>query len=302
MKNSKAIKSVNTQSKTSSAFALGLNADESLKFYIKRVSKYPVLNQEDEKELARLASIGDEDAKKSLIQANLRLVVNILRKSIHTSGVPMFDLIQEGNLGLIAAVEKFNWKLGYKFSTYATWWIKQAMFRAISEQSFSMKIPVYIQETLSKYRKIKHSLEQKYSCAVKPSVVASKMGVSEEKIDTFLGAYTKALSLESSLDTNDETRMSLCEIIEDVKENVEKNVEYEDLKRDIKIALNSLKTREREVLSMRFGLEDETRKTLEEIGNMYGVTKECIRQMEKRALKKINSSSQIKELLSCYVF
>ena len=143
----------------------------------------------------------------------------------------MFDLIQEGNLGLIAAVDKFKWDLGYKFSTYATWWIKQAMFKAISEQSHCMKIPVYIQETLSKYKKVKHSLEQKYNCSIKPSVVANKMGISEEKINTFLGAYTKALSLEASMDANDDSQMSLSEIIEDVKQNVERTIEYEDLKR-----------------------------------------------------------------------
>ena len=197
MKNSSA-----KASKTTSVFSLDFKSDSSLNFYVKRVSKFPVLSTEDEKELARLSSLGNEDAKKRLIQANLRLVINIARKSIHVSSLSMFDLIQEGNLGLIAAVDKFKWDLGYKFSTYATWWIKQAMFKAISEQSHCMKIPVYIQETLSKYKKVKHSLEQKYNCSIKPSVVANKMGISEEKINTFLGAYTKALSLEASMDAN----------------------------------------------------------------------------------------------------
>ena len=164
-----------------------------------------------------------------------------------------------------------------------------------------MKIPVYIQETLSKYKKIKHSLEQKYNCTIKPSVVANKMGISEEKIDTFLGAYTKALSLEASADANEDNQMTLSEIIEDVKQNVEKTIEYEDLKHDIKIALNTLKDREKEVITLRFGLKGETRKTLEEIGNMYGVTKECIRQTEKRAIRKIHSSAVARELLACYV-
>ena len=296
MKNSSA-----KASKTTSVFSLDFKSDSSLNFYVKRVSKFPVLSTEDEKELARLSSLGNEDAKKRLIQANLRLVINIARKSIHVSSLSMFDLIQEGNLGLIAAVDKFKWDLGYKFSTYATWWIKQAMFKAISEQSHCMKIPVYIQETLSKYKKVKHSLEQKYNCSIKPSVVANKMGISEEKINTFLGAYTKALSLEASMDANDDSQMSLSEIIEDVKQNVERTIEYEDLKKDIKIALNTLKDKEKEVITLRFGLKSGSRKTLEEIGNMYGVTKECIRQMEKRAIKKIRQASLTRDLLSCYM-
>ncbi len=300
MKNARSLNFKTRQ--TNSLFNSNLAIDESLSFYVKRVSKFPVLTATEEKELARLSALGNENAKKKLTQSNLRLVVNIARKSIHASGLSMFDLIQEGNLGLMAAVDKFNWKLGYKFSTYATWWIKQAMFKAISEQSHCMKIPVYIQETLSKYKKIKHSLEQKYNCSIKPSVVANKMGISEEKIDTFLGAYTKALSLEASMDSNEENQMTLSEIIEDVKQNVEKTIEYEDLKHDIKIALNSLKDREKEVITLRFGLKGEAKKTLEEIGNMYGVTKECIRQMEKRAIRKIHSSSAARELLSCYVF
>ncbi len=295
------MKTSNKAVRTSSVFSSDLKSDSSLNFYVKRITKFPVLNAEDEKELARLSSLGHEDAKKRLIQANLRLVVNIARKSIHVSSLSMFDLIQEGNLGHIAAVDKFRWDLGYKFSTYATWWIKQAMFKAISEQSHCMKIPVYIQETLSKYKKVKHSLEQKYNCAVKPSVVANKMGISEEKIDTFLGAYTKALSLEASMDANDDSQMSLSEIIEDVKQNVEKTIEYEDLKHDIKIALDTLKAKEKEVITLRFGLSNGSRKTLEEIGNMYGVTKECIRQMEKRAINKIRTTSLTRELLACYM-
>lgn len=295
------MKTSNKAVRTSSVFNSDLKSDSSLNFYVKRISKFPVLNAEDEKELARLSSLGNEDAKKRLIQANLRLVINIARKSIHVSSLSMFDLIQEGNLGLIAAVDKFRWDLGYKFSTYATWWIKQAMFKAISEQSHCMKIPVYIQETLSKYKKVKHSLEQKYNCAVKPSVVANKMGISEEKIDTFLGAYTKALSLEASMDANDDSQMSLSEIIEDVKQNVEKTIEYEDLKNDIKTALDTLKAKEKEVITLRFGLSNGSRKTLEEIGNMYGVTKECIRQMEKRAINKIRTTSLTRELLACYM-
>ena len=275
--------------------------DNFLSFYYKKISKYPVLSTEEEKELARLSSLGDNNAKTKLIQSNLRLVINIARKSIHISKLSMADLIQEGNLGLMVALDKYNWKLGYKFSTYATWWIKQAMFKAISEQSHCMKIPVYIQETLSKYKKIKNSLEQKYNCQIKPSIVADKMGISENKINTFLNAFTKSLSIENSLDAADDKQLNLSEIIEDVKQNVEKEIESEELKKDIKKALNILKEKEREVITLRFGLEDSGKRTLEEIGNIYGVTKECIRQIEKRAIRKIYMDYETRSRLLNYI-
>ena len=275
--------------------------ENPLSFYYKKISKFPVLTSEEEKELARQASSGDKEAKIKLIQSNLRLVINIARKSIHVSKLSMADLIQEGNLGLIAALDKYNWKLGYKFSTYATWWIKQAMFKAISEQSHCMKIPVYIQETLSKYKKIKNSLEQKYNCQIKPAVVADKMGISENKINTFLNAFTKSLSIENSLDAIDDKQLNLSEIIEDVKQNVEIKIENEELKKDIKKALSILKEKEQEVITLRFGLEDNGKKTLEEIGNIYGVTKECIRQIEKRAIRKIYMNNETRKNLIDYI-
>ena len=286
-------------------FAQISNFDENLAQYVRKISKYPILSAQEEKELARKVAEGDIEAKKKLVQSNLKLVFNVAKKSIHSTTLSMGDLIQEGNMGLIAAVDKFNWKLGYKFSTYATWWIKQAMFKAISEQSYSMKIPVYIQETLSRYKKAKTSLEQKYGCSVKSSQVAEKIGYSEEKIDLFLNAFNKALSLETGFETQNDAKgtreMSLGEIIEDEKQNVEKYVLDEQLKHDINCALECLKTREKEVLTMRFGLNESARKTLEEIGNIYGVTKECIRQIEKRALSKIHSTKACREMLISYV-
>ena len=282
-----------------------INFDENITQYIKEIAKLPTLSQEEEKELARLASIGDKEAKNKLIQANLKLVVNIAKKSIHSTTLCMSDLIQEGNLGLMVAIEKFNWKLGYKFSTYATWWIKQAMFKAISEQSYSMKIPVYIQETLSKYKKVKSELEQKEGKNVKNSEVAQKIGLSEEKIDTFLNVYNKALSIETGMQAlgsaNGTKEMSLSEIIEDEKQNVEQTVVDKELKKDIKSALECLKNKEKDVIVLRFGLEEGKKKTLEEIGNIYGVTKECIRQIEKRAIKKISSTKSAIQALECYI-
>lgn len=276
-------------------------SENPLTLYLNRISKYPTLTNEEEKELASLAHNGDNHAKTKLIQSNLRLVVNIAKKSIHVSKLSILDLIQEGNIGLMVALDKFNYKLGYRFSTYATWWIKQAMFKAISEQSHCMKIPVYIQETLSKYKKVKHSLEQKYNCQIKTSVIANKIGVSEDKINTFLNAFTKSLSIENTLSNEEDKELSLSDIIEDVKQNVEKEVEQEELKHDILQSLDVLKQKEREVIHLRFGLNDSEKKTLEEIGNMYGVTKECIRQIEKRAIRKIYMDNETRCRLLSYI-
>ena len=158
-------------------------SDMNLNSYIKEISGYKNLTPEEEQELAKKSKEGDNGAKQELIKSNLKLVVTIARKVIHSSKLPMIDLIQEGNLGLMVAAEKFNWKFGYRFSTYASWWIKQAMFKAISEQSHSVKIPVYIQETLSKYSKIKTDLEKEGRTNIKVEEVAKKMNIEPEKIN-----------------------------------------------------------------------------------------------------------------------
>jgi len=220
----------------------------------------------------------------------LKLVVAIAKKIVHSSNLPMIDLIQEGNLGLMVAVDKFNYKLGYRFSTYASWWIKQAVFKAISEQSHSMKVPVYIQETLSKYSKIKQSMEQETSAPVKVEDVAKKMNIEPDKIDRFLNAYSKTLSFDSECDYNGKSDVCLAEIIEDKRSSTNESVEYEALQKDISELLNCLKGREQNVIMLRFGLNDEPKQTLEEIGKIYGVTKECIRQTEARALRKLKNT------------
>lgn len=153
---------------------LSASNDSILTGYLREIANYPSLSSSEEKKIAKLAKKGDAEAKKKLIQANLKLVVCIAKKAIHMSGLPMIDLIQEGNLGLMIAAEKFNYKLGYKFATYASWWIKQSMFKAISEQSHCMKIPVYIQETLSKFSKLKSEMEKEYNCQVQTKDVAKK--------------------------------------------------------------------------------------------------------------------------------
>ncbi len=275
--------------------------DSVLSNYIREISDYKSLSTVEEKELAKAAKAGNEEAKQKLIEANLKLVVTIAKKAIHMSKLPMIDLIQEGNLGLMVAAEKFNYKLGYKFATYASWWIKQAMFKAISEQSYSMKIPVYIQETLSKFSKIKREMERESNCQVNTQDVAKKMNIPADKIDTFLNAYSKTISIESGLENNDGRDMCIADIIEDEKASATHEVEYEDLKNDINMVISTLKEREQEVVKMRYGLEDNVKYTLEEIGNIYGVTKECIRQTELRALKKMRFSVIGQEVLSGYV-
>ena len=275
--------------------------DELLKDYVREISDYRVLSQDEEKALAKRAKAGDLEAKKQLIKANLKLVITIAKKVIHVSGLPMTDLIQEGNMGLMIAADKFNYKLGYKFATYASWWIKQSMFKAISEQSHCMKMPVYIQETLSRFSKLKREMERECNSQVKTEDVAKKMNISADKIDSFLNAYSKTISIESGLENNDGKEMNIADIIEDKKASATDNAEFEDLKSDILNVISTLKEREQEVVKLRYGLEDNNKMTLEEIGNIYGVTKECIRQTELRALKKMRFSVLGQQVLAAYV-
>lgn len=274
--------------------------DNTLTAYLREIADYPQLTAEEEKIVAEKIEQGDSEAKQKLIQANLKLVVTIAKKTIHMSGVPMIDLIQEGNLGLMIAAEKFNHKLGYRFSTYASWWIKQSMFKAISEQSHCMKIPVYIQETLSKFSKVKYQMEQNATSQVKNEEVAKKMNIAPDKIEMFLSAYTKTISIENGLEKSDGKDLNVADILADNSSLISENAEYQSLKDDIKNVISTLKEREQEVVRMRYGLDDTERYTLEEIGNIYGVTKECIRQTELRALKKMKMTGE--NLLSCYIY
>ncbi len=273
--------------------------NDELNTYLREISSYSQLTLEEEKKLCEQIEQGSLEAKQKLIQSNLKLVVTIARKTIHMSGLPFIDLIQEGNLGLMVAAEKFDHKLGYKFATYAGWWIKQAMFKAISEQSHCMKIPVYIQETLSKYSKIKSQMEQNTNTQVKIEDVAQKMNMAPDKIQMFLSAYTKTVSIENGIEKNDGKELNIADILADPKTLISENIEYQSLKNDINNVISTLKDREREVVKMRYGLDDSEKYTLEEIGNLYGVTKECIRQTELRALKKIKATGS--ELLECYI-
>ncbi len=269
---------------------------EEMGAYLKKVNSYKSLDSAEEKEIARKAKNGDKEAKKILVQSNLKLVLTIARKAIHVSKLPMVDLIQEGNLGLMIAVEKFNPDLGYRFSTYASWWIKQAMFKAISEQSHCMKIPVYIQETLSKFSKVKAEMERAYNCQVTNKDVAQKMNLEPEKVDTYLSAYTTTVSIEGSFDAKNGSELNVADVLEDETTSVEASIQYEELKKEIANVVSTLKEREQSVIKMRFGLENFAKTTLEDIGKMFGVTKECIRQTEMRALNKLRGCSS----LNCY--
>lgn len=273
--------------------------DNTLKAYLREIADYPQLSQDEEIELAKRIEQGDLAAKQELIRANLKLVVTIARKSIHMSSLPVIDLIQEGNVGLMVAAEKYNYKFGYRFSTYAAWWVKQAMFKAISEQSHCMKIPVYIQETLSKFSKVKTIMEQEVNDVVKNEEVAKKINIAPDKIEMFLSAYTKTISIEGGFERGDGKEMNVADILADNSSLVSVNMEYQSLKNDINNVISTLKEREQEVVKMRYGLDDTEKLTLEEIGNMYGVTKECIRQTELRALKKMKLTGGT--LLSCYI-
>jgi RNA polymerase primary sigma factor len=302
MKNQK-IKMRKTSSLTNPAknSVLQNEKDDLLTQYLREIANCKPLSASEEKAVAKLAKEGDIEAKKQLINANLKLVITIARKAIHIAKIPMIDLIQEGNLGLMIAVEKFNWKLGYKFSTYASWWIKQSMFKAISEQAHCMKIPVYIQETLSKFSKIKSDMEREYNCQVKIDDVAKKMDISADKIDSYLSAYSKTISIENGFDSENGNEINVADILEDEKANVYISVEFEHLRNDIETVVSVLKDREQDVVKMRYGLDNFAKRTLEEIGNIYGVTKECIRQTELRALKKMRTSAFGQDVLSCYI-
>lgn len=277
------------------------NTDLNLNLYTKKISRYGTLSAEQEKKLAKLAKEGSSDAKKMLIKSNLKLVVSIARKMLHTGNLSLSDLIQEGNVGLITAIDKFNYKLGYRFSTYASWWIKQAMFKAISEQSHGMKIPVYVQETISKYTKIKSQMEKTQNEAVSTEKIAEKMNMDAEKINTYLNAFCRMLSLDGDFENQNQDNLSLSEVIEDTKASAQEEAEYNALSKDINTMLKTLKERECKVIEMRFGLGEQQKQTLEEIGHIYGVTKECIRQTEARALKKLKNNEISSMLFAAYV-
>ena len=271
--------------------------EENLKDYLKRIASIPVLSSKEEKELAKRIKKGDVDAKKQLISANLRLAATVASK-IKNSNMAFSDLLQEANMGLMVAVDKYDYTLGFKFSTYATWWIKQSVLKAISEQSGCVKVPVYVQEIVGKYSKMKSKLENELQMNLSVKDMAERMNISPDKLEEYLNAFKSNMSLDEKISQEENKSAVLMDLIADENANATAKAEYESLKRAVAEAMSVLKEREKNVVMLRFGLEDDQKRTLDEIGKMFGITKECVRQTEIRALKRLRNYCNNNGMLS----
>jgi len=270
---------------------------DSVQMYLREIGKVPLLKSEDEIDLAKRIERGEEAAKQRLTSSNLRLVVSIAKRYVGRSpNLTLLDLIQEGNIGLFKAVEKYDWRRGYKFSTYATWWIRQAITRALADQSRTIRIPVHMVETISKYTQVKRRLLQDLGREPLPEEIASEMGVELDKVRQIMKISQETVSLEAPVG-GDEEDSTLGEFIEDEKTILPHHSAARVLLREqLKDILVDLSPREQKILKMRFGLDDGVTHTLEEVGNEFGVTRERIRQIEAKALEKIRAHSQSKKL------
>lgn len=270
---------------------------DSVQSYLREIGKIHPITAREEKELAKRIEAGDLDAKRKLAEANLRLVVSIAKKYIGRSpNLTLLDLIQEGNLGLFRAVEKFDWRKGYKFSTYATWWIRQTITRALADQARTIRIPVHMIETLTKYTQAKRRLLQDLDREPLAEEVAAEMGLEVEKIRHLEKISQKAVSLETPVG-EDEKDSVLGEFIKDEKiESPAAQAGRKLLREHLDEIFTDLSEREQKILSMRFGLEDGVSHTLEEVGQEFGVTRERIRQIEAKAIEKIRQHTNVKKL------
>jgi RNA polymerase primary sigma factor len=270
---------------------------DPIQMYLKEIGRISFVTANEEKELAKKIEKGDEEAKKKLARANLRLVVSIAKRYVGRSpNLTLLDLIQEGNLGLFRAVEKFDWRRGYKFSTYATWWIRQAITRALADQARTIRIPVHMVETISKYTQVRRRLLQDLGREPLPEEIAAEMGIEVEKVYHIQKISQDTVSLETPVGEDDEDSV-LAEFIEDEKSappslEAARNL----LKERLKEILTDLTPREQKILAMRFGLEDGVTHTLEEVGKEFGVTRERIRQIEAKALERIREHDSLKKL------
>lgn len=279
------------------AKALAVSKIDSVQMYLKEIGSLSMITAKEERELAQRIENGDTDAKKELAQANLRLVVSIAKKYIGRSpNLTLLDLIQEGNLGLFRAVEKFDWHRGYKFSTYATWWIRQAITRALADQSRTIRIPVHMVETISKYEKVRKNLLQTLGRQPLPEEIAAEMGIDVEKVHHLRKIKQKAVSLETPVG-DDEKDSVLAEFIKDDKTPPPSLMAARNLlKERLEEVSSDLTPREKKILALRFGLEDGVTHTLEEVGKEFGVTRERIRQIQAKALEKIRRFQDLKKL------
>ena len=270
---------------------------DSVQSYLKEIGKISAITARDEKDLAKRIEDGDEDAKRRLAEANLRLVVSIAKKYIGRSpNLTLLDLVQEGNLGLFRAVEKFDWRKGYKFSTYATWWIRQTITRALADQARTIRIPVHMIETLTKYTQAKRKLLQELDREPLDEEVAAEMGLEVEKIRHLDKISQKAISLETPVG-EDEKDSVLGEFIKDEKiESPSSQAGRTLLREHLDHIFDDLAERERKIIAMRFGLEDGVTHTLEEVGQEFNVTRERIRQIEAKAIEKIRAHKDLKKL------
>lgn len=268
--------------------------DDPVRMYFKEIGKVPLLTADEERELAIRIENGDEEAKKKLCESNLRLVVSIARRYLNR-GLSFLDLIQEGNLGLIKAVEKFDYTKGYKFSTYATWWIRQAITRSIADQARTIRIPVHMVETINKLIRISRQLLQEYGREPTSEEIAKEMGISVEKVREIKKISQDPVSLETPIGEEEDSHLGDFIPDEDIPSPVEAAA-YSMLQKQLREVLDTLSEREKKVLILRFGLDDGRPRTLEEVGKEFNVTRERIRQIEAKALRKLRHPSRSKKL------
>ncbi|MFC7681517.1 RNA polymerase sigma factor RpoD [Paenibacillus sp. GCM10028914] len=272
----------------------GIKINDPVRMYLKEIGRVPLLSADDEVELAKRIENGDEEAKRRLAEANLRLVVSIAKRYVGR-GMLFLDLIQEGNMGLIKAVEKFDHKKGYKFSTYATWWIRQAITRAIADQARTIRIPVHMVETINKLIRVSRQLLQELGREPSPEEIAAEMELSVEKVREIMKIAQEPVSLETPIGEEDDSHLG--DFIEDQEALAPADAAaYELLKEQLEDVLDTLTEREENVLRLRFGLDDGRTRTLEEVGKVFGVTRERIRQIEAKALRKLRHPSRSKRL------
>ena len=272
----------------------GISIDDPVRMYLKEIGKIPLLKPHEEIEYAKRMLEGDEIAKQRLVEANLRLVVSIAKRYVGR-GMLFLDLIQEGNLGLIKSVEKFDYERGFKFSTYATWWIRQAITRAIADQARTIRIPVHMVETINKLIRVSRQLLQELGRDPKPEEIAKEMDMSEEKVREIMKIAQDPVSLETPIGEEEDSHLGDFIPDEDALAPAEAAA-YSLLKDQIEEVLGSLNEREQKVLKLRFGLEDGRARTLEEVGKEFDVTRERIRQIEAKALRKLRHPSRSKKL------